>query len=348
MVATIEPATGMKRTAVRVREANLAADKPVIVDLIRKYLAADADVRRFEWLYLENPFGQARAWIACNQHDQAIGMAAVFSRRMYCDGAAVSGCVLGDFCVSPEYRSLGPALQLQRACLGYARSDEVAVAYDFPGAGMLGIYRHLGIASACESVRWVKMLLAGGLPRGRSIPRPLAAAANFTLSLGDHASAIRGVDFCLQDVACGAEYTSLAEKVGSQVGICTVRSAEYLNWRYRQHPSVKYEFLAARRNGELAGYCTFTQSSDSATIAELFADPEDDAMNAALLRKLASLLRARGIATLSFPLLSVDPRARLLRKVGFWARESVPVILLENSGRASTKHMLLMHGDRES
>jgi len=113
---------------------------------------------------------------------------------------------------------------------------------------------------------------------------------------------------------------------------------------------MRYEFMAARRNGELVGYCTFTQSSDAATIAELFAAPhdDDDDVIAGLLRSLSSLLRARGIATLSLPLLSVDPRTRLLRKTGFWPRESVPVMVMENSGSVPTKNMLLMHGDRES
>src|SRR5208337_2913691 len=136
----------------------LIDDQGVLTGLARAYLDGDADEARFRWLYQESPFRPARAWIACGQGGDAIGMAAVFPRRMYRDGVVVPGCVLGDFCVSTSYRSLGPALQLQRACLACARSGEFALAYDFPSTTMLGVYQHLGVEPAGKSVRLVKVL----------------------------------------------------------------------------------------------------------------------------------------------------------------------------------------------
>jgi GNAT superfamily N-acetyltransferase len=338
--------------AVSVREANLIDDKPILTSLAGKYLAADAGEGRFRWLYQENPFGPARAWIACEKNNQAIGMAAIFPRRMYCNGGVVEGGVLGDLCVSPEYRSLGPALQLQRACLACAGSADFALAYDFPSSTMAGIYRHLGIEPKGQSVRMAKALRAETFARSlhlQNIPRPLAAAVNATLALRDYQPAkSAGVDFCLQEEPCTSEYSELAHKVGSSCGTCTIRSAEYLNWRYRRHPRVKYEFLTARRDCQLLGYCAFTESSGNATIAELFSNASDDDVLTGLLRKLAALLRLRSVATISLPLLSVDPRHKLLRKLGFWAREAVPVFVLRRDAGNPGSQMLLMHGDRES
>src|ERR1700757_4297980 len=114
----------MPGTSTYVREANLIDDRPILVRFTKSYLRPDADDRRFEWLYRENPFGPARAWIACDKHDNPIGMEAIFRRLMLCNGDVVPACVLGDFCVSPDHRSLGPALQLQRACLQAAQSRD--------------------------------------------------------------------------------------------------------------------------------------------------------------------------------------------------------------------------------
>ena len=133
--------------AIYVRQASLIDDERILTGLAQRYLNEDADERRFRWLYRENPFGPARAWIAYEKDNEAVGMAAVFPRRMYCDGVAVSGCVLGDLCIATKFRSLGPALQLQRACLACARSGEFALAYDFPSTTMLGVYRHLGVGA---------------------------------------------------------------------------------------------------------------------------------------------------------------------------------------------------------
>ena len=140
---------GQKAKAVYVREADLIDDGPVLADLAGRYLSGNVEEKRFRWLYQENPFGLAQAWIAWDGPEKAVGMAAAFPRKMYCNGSVIAGCVLGDFCVSPEYRSLGPALQLQRACLDFAQSENFALAYDFPSTAMVGIYRHLGFHPAC-------------------------------------------------------------------------------------------------------------------------------------------------------------------------------------------------------
>ncbi|MGB9256638.1 MAG: GNAT family N-acetyltransferase [Candidatus Korobacteraceae bacterium] len=338
---------GVRATSTYVREANLIEDRPILTALASRYLQSDADQRRYQWLYCDNPFGKARAWIACDKFDNAIGIAALFPRQMYCQGAVVPGWVLGDFCVAPEHRTLGPALQLQRACLQSVQSGEFAAVYDFPSRTMLAIYKHLGIEPIEQSVRMAKVLRADRIFRNLTVPglsRAVMGGANFVIGLEDRASGSpANVEFTLQDGPCGPEYSELAGEVGSSLGICTVRSAEYLNWRYRRHPHVAYEFLAARRGGQLLAYCVFTQSEDGATVAEFFGKPNDRVL-VSLLRKLATLSRKRGVATVSLPLLSRDPRHRLLRRVGFRAREVVPVLVI--SQRRS--QLLLMHGDRES
>ncbi len=334
-------------TSTYVREANLVEDRPILTGLTSRYLRACADEKRYQWLYRENPFGKARAWIACDKNDHAIGMAALFPRDIYCAGAVVPGCVLGDLCVAPEQRTLGPALQLQRACLRPVQAGEFAIAYDFPSQTMLAIYKHLGIEPIVQSVRMAKVLRAdriSGQLKVEGVSRALVSTANFVLGLEDRASAAPAkVEFSVHEGLCGPEYSELAEEVGASLADCTVRSAEYLNWRYKRHPHVEYEFLTARRGNQLLAYCVFTQSLDNATVAEFFGKA-DDRVLMSLLRKLAALLRKRGVATLSLPMSSNDPRTRLLRRVGFRAREAVPVLVL---GRRRSP-MLLMHGDRES
>lgn len=217
---------------------------------------------------------------------------------------------------------------------------------------MLGVYRHLGVEPVAKSVRMVKAFRVdnkvGRVLPARILSRPVAAAANFALSLTDRTSSDAScLEFRLEDAACTSEYSELAARIGSSLGICTVRSAEYLNWRYRQHPSVKHEILAARRGTELQAYCTFTLVDGNATIAELFGSMDDQVMRS-LLQRLFMLLRARGVATVSMPVLSHDPRIGRLRRMGFWTREAVPVMGFSRESTISGTQMLLTHGDRES
>ena len=335
-----------------IREANLQKDQQGLSDLARSYLKDGADDERFCWLYQKNPFGPARAWIACEANGEPVGMAAVFPRLMYHRGAVATACVLGDFCVSQKYRSLGLALQLQRACLATVKAGEFALAYDFPSTAMLSIYRHLGIQPTAKLVRLLKPLRVDDkvqriLP-ARALSRPAAVVANFALELKEPApSNPPGVEFRMEEGPCASEYSQLADRIGSSLGMCTVRSAEYLNWRYGQHPNRKYEFLAARRGVELLAYCAFSTAEGIVTVAELFGSMVEQAVPS-LLQHLIALLRARGVAAVSLPVLGDDPRRGWLRKMGFWAREAVPVIGFAPESADSGLQMFLMQGDRES
>jgi hypothetical protein len=311
------------------------------------------DAHRFRWLYHDNPFGQARAWLAFDgQTEGPIGMAALFPRRGYVGGAEVLGCVLGDFCVSEGYRSLGPAVQLQRACLSLIELGQFAFCYDFPSTAMVSIYRYLGLQPTHTSVRMAKLLRTEKTIRemvpARALSRVISKAADFVLALKDRQAADpEGMEYRLDEQPCSAQYARLAQQVGSSLGSCTVRSPEYLNWRYRQHPTQHYEFLAGYRGGELQTYCVFTLSEGRAQIVDLFGSPDEKKITG-LLKRLVRLLRSRGASAISISVLAGDVRTRLLRTLGFRGRESVPVIGC--SGKLSNfgPRLLLMHGDRES
>jgi len=147
------------------------------------------------------------------------------------------------------------------------------------------------------------------------------------------------------------EFTRLAHSVGSRYGSCVERSAEYLNWRYLRHPIVHHEVLAARHGQELRGYVVFSHTNEDAKIVDLFGF-SDTAMWTALVSRVVSLVRDRGVATLSIPALASSPWADLLKGWGFHPREVAPVVVYApgivagSLGDASS--WFLMDGDRES
>src|SRR5258706_11306454 len=115
--------------ALAIAEIGLEENRQRILAALGSFLAA-ADEKRFEWLYIENPHGPARTWVAIDESkDSVVGIASAFPRRLLVKGQAVAGHVLGDFGVDPQYRTLGPAVQLQKACLAAFQGGP---AYDFP------------------------------------------------------------------------------------------------------------------------------------------------------------------------------------------------------------------------
>jgi len=221
---------------------------------------------------------------------------------------------------------------------------------------MMAIYRRMQISVAGQMVRWAKPLRAnrriGSLLGSSTLAGLLAVPVNELLKWRDLASPSKdGWKVVEHDGYCKEEFTHLAHSIGSRYGSCVERSAEYLNWRYLQHPLVRHELLAARRGQKLRGYVVFSHTNEDAKIVDLFGF-SDTAMWTALVSRVVSLLRDRGVVTLSMSALHSSPWAGLLKGWGFHPREVAPIVvyspgrLAELAKNASS--WFLMDGDRES
>jgi len=327
--------------------------------MILQYLTPSSDDLRFDWLYRNNPWGKARAWVATDGDDGSlVGMVAAFPRRMYIGEREERSWVLGDFCISDSYRSLGPALQLQRGCLADVDSEGIAFWYDFPSLQMMAIYKRLGIYPFGKMFRMAKPLRIDRrvekMIKSPAVARGLAAAGNMALRIYERKfRSKREWTISSHQGSCGQEFSALAERVGGRYGACLQRTAEYLNWRYFASPSGQYEMLTARHHGSLLAYLVYTCQGDDATLVDLFGD-EDPEILGSLVKGLTAVLQERGVMTVHAPLFESHPWIALLQRFGFKMREDSPVVLAVSPGHPSsqriseTKRWFLMQGDRDS
>ena len=339
---------------IAIRPADLKEDKDLLIATLGRYLTSSSNEERFRWLYERNPHGQARAWLAQDSASGAtVGASAAFPRQILVNGSEATGWVLGDFCIADEYRSLGPALQLQKATLTAVEMlREATCCYDFPSRQLTATYRRMGINPIGQMIRLARPLrldrkLQRALKFG-ALAQPASWIANALMRLKD-ISVQRGpkLDFQIHTGECGSEFTQLVDAVVERKGVQLRRSAETLNWRYLQHPFVQYQVLTAKRAGKLQGYLVFSSSSEDAQIAEWCAADNETA--AALVTESVQRLRKTEAMVVSTWLLDRDPRLELLKDVGFWPRESTPVMVhWPGSGLDSQNEWLLMHGDRDS
>jgi len=340
--------------SLRIRPADLVSDRSLIVDCLRRYLTAEADAPRFDWLYRDNPHGAARAWIAMDEaRGVTVGVASAFPRRAVVDGKNATGWVLGDFCVHDEYRTLGPALQLQRTCLEAVDHGSAAFCYDFPSRSMMAVYRRLRVSPVGHVVRFARVLRWSARLR-QSIRVPIAGHVLGSIaSVADfrpprRRSSTGALAVRPQTEPCGPEFDDLnAERRGS-ARIQLDRSAAHLNWRYRSRPGGRYAMLAARDAHGLRG---FAVTDREAQILDLSARDEE-AAEALLDESLAELWGA-GAVTASCSLSASHSLAPLLVRRRFRAREASPVILhpgpeLRHLAPLGERDLPLSPGDRES
>lgn len=326
--------------AVVIRQADLEADRERLIEGLQQHLNPRTDARRFDWLYAGNPHGPARVWMALDdERDLLVGSSALLPRYFYLEGQRHLGCLFIDSWTHPDYRFLGPALKLQRACVEAARSGEFRVAYDYPRQSMMAVYQRLRIPAADHLVPRTRLLgfdrFLGNRLRSTVLARPIAWLLNPWLRLADLSwPARRSVEVAPATARCGPEFDELAARIGAACRLLVARTADYLNWRFHDHFHLRHEFLLARRAGRLAGYLVLLDQPEAGQldVVDLQAGPEPGVLEA-LLARAAATGRSRGRSVLSVSLLESDAR---LQQAGLRPREGaprIPLVLVWPHGR---------------
>lgn len=344
------------RMPIQIHPASLESHERDLIKLFRRHLSKDCDEKRFDWLYRKNPLGLAQAWIATDTvKGTIVGAASGFPRKFYFQGKEKLGWVLGDFCLAEEYRSVGPALQLQRACL-QALVPPYDFFYDFPSKSMMAIYKRMGIHQTSTLVRWAKPLRMD--EKLEAIFRSRGAAKAFGIVLNKLLAA-RGwkgeKGSCRIDLVqgpCGEEFTALDQSLRRERVICAERTASYLNWRYLECPSKNHEILVARRNGDLLGYVILKNNPEDARIVDLVS-LEEPGVIARLIARAVDKLRLSGAKSVSLVAGQGHRWSQLFERAGFRRRETSPIIFSVRDGQKAEETAFysgsyFMEGERDS
>jgi hypothetical protein len=341
----------------KIRPGDLDADRDVTVRLLARHVNPAYDRRRFDWLYRDAPAGVGRLWVAEDgSTGGVVGVAGAFPRRMLVEGRPVPAWVLGDFCIDDAHRTLGPALQLQRACLDDLAGDEMAFCYDFPSRSMEAVYRRLGILPAHRLRRLVRPLRVrrllerrGGAWLGGSLGRLVDVGLGWAARSGRR---YRGITVASHAGRCGPEFSALTQLAASAYRVCGDRSAQYVNWRYLDNPMQPHELLTARIGATLVGWVAVSRDGEAATLVDLFAIPERRVV-IALIRGAIARLWAQGAASVCFEMTGSHPWMSGLGRLGLRPRGDSPVAVYTRPGSEVGGDILrhtgwfLTHGDRD-
>jgi hypothetical protein len=278
--------------------------------------------RRFEWLYLANPAGPARAWFLREGAGAAVAVASLFPRWMWLHGQPRLCGQVGDFAVDAGYRSLGPAVLLQRATFQPVDAQELTFCYDCPphDRGM-ATFQRLRLTPNCRMVRYARLLKVDRLVRRYVRPplaaAPLSAAGNTVLRLvGRRGRRPAGTEVSVLTGRFDDEVSRLDEALGSGHAIRSRRHADDLNWRYRDDPLHEYLVLTARRGGALVAFAVLIQQRDDAYLVDLFGRL-DDGVALELVAAAVDRLRRTSVQTLHALVAERSPLTSVLEAGGF-------------------------------
>jgi hypothetical protein len=319
-----------------IREADVAKDQQVMIGTMQRQGERDggeaASQARFTWAYLTNPHGKARAWLAMDGGSgKVIGFSAVLPRKMMVNNRELMAWNCADFCLDREYRPSEAATALCRALKDGVEAGEMALLYAHPRNEMLAYYEQAGHRPIGKMLHYAARLRldkrVAKVLGDNVASRCLCLLANpvFTLSKRPGKPSER-FDFAIaEEKKIGRDFDDLYERVALRHHVIACRDADYLAWRFGQHPRSSPQIFkmtsSVRSSGlpALRGYLIFTVKARVARIEDFAVDGGTHAMRELLAGFLGKMRRLK-ICAVSLRVHDKNPLLVQAIKLGFHCR----------------------------
>lgn len=284
----------------------------------------DVPATRYAWLHERNPAGPGALWLARAADGRPVGTAALHGRQIVVEGRPYLAGLANNFAVDPAVRGFGPAVALQRAVLAACEAGEFAFIYGFPNRAAKPVFERMAYVPG-RTRRLARLLRSRPyLQRSpwapASVAPLLAKPLDLTMRLLSRETYRSARGTRLEHVtAFDSTFDAFWARLRRQHAIIADRSAEYMNWRYAQWPTRRYDLAVLRRGDDIIATVVSYVIDDIVYIAELFA-LDTESFDGLLIPFLRAQRRA-GACAVSLILLGDVGFAGRLAKYGFHLRD---------------------------
>lgn len=326
------PASARAPTSYSIRRASIA-DLSSINDLYNRCFAASRPLAEAQWLYAQNPYGEAIIFAVFDAADELVGMRPAIAHRFLWRGQERRAYQFVDAVVAPEHRNQGLFGRLVAAICKSADGGDFSL-FSFPNRNSLPVYRKtpfLQCIGRCQVQ--VRILSAVDYTRyklGWALPAAAPPVDTGNASLGNGR-------IWLVPIRCfESDFPEVHNAVSEVAASFTLRRRDFLNWRYFGSPGRRYHAAMIVKSGREAGYGVLRLINRIAHVIDLFMEPEP-----LLVRSVVPLLsqwaRRLGAVALYFNTSHGNWFQRALADTGVFLKKTTDPIILDRAtvGRLS-------------
>jgi len=230
---------------------NNKSENDSILDLTKKVFGEGeiTQASYFDWQYNQNPSGKALILIAKDEKkDTIIGIVPIIPTSLVIDKKLVKSSFGCNVLVDSQYRNQGIFSKLLSSTNSLALKNEVSSFYGIPNESIFKLY------------------LKNNFVRLSSLPlycMPLKPSKYFNSPVGVFVKLFdlfwrpKTVENSNVEEFNGnftKEFEKIGKKLEERVPIMVQRSAKFLQWRYRDHPTRKYKIFILKEDSELKGF----------------------------------------------------------------------------------------------
>ena len=299
-------------------------DVPQLLALFARVFGTPITAEHWRWKLLANPAPACNVWLAVADQRPVFQYAGI-AQRFEFDGAPLLGFVSVDTMTDPDFRRRGLLTQVATRAYDSWKAAGAAFVIGLPNqqwgsrAAALGwqeLFPLRWLARPLEPQAylarrmrwpWLKNLPVAGIWNAW-FDRRLRRDA--TLTLTD----VRRAD---------AHFDAFWDELRGRYAYSTVRDSAWINWRFLDSPSRRYQVLAAWRDGRVLGYLAYrvveVDTRVAIQLAEIITAPDAGAVRDTLLAELTARSRRLGAQTIATLAVPGTTLFGALQRAGFFA-----------------------------
>ena len=331
-----------------ISKENLEQNKNDIIDFWKENFPNWPE-QKFDWFYLNNPYGIASCWtIRAPESNLIIGATAIFPRKVYANGQYLLAGITGDFGVSKNHRILGPAIQLQKAVISAAQMRKFDFLYGYPNQKSYPVQKRVGFKAVAATIRMVKYLKSYDYVRTH-IKLPVVSTILskpvdlFLKILSRERRQKSRHDLRFEVLASFDErFDHLWKTASRNQTIIGERTSAFLNWRFTECPYQTYKSftMSERGSNQILGYIVYSASDRVVKITDLLVSDVNSVLDA-LLSEFLLFQRNEEMKAISIIFLPNNTLVKKLKEYGFSNRKDTRNVVVYADLRSPLSSQLL-------
>jgi len=328
-------------------KADVERDKKDILTILQRNLDT-ASSQRYDWNYVQCPYGIASCWLAkCEFSHTLTGSAALFPRKWFVNGKPTCAAVAGDFAIDKKHRGFGPAFKLQKEILSRARDAGFSFIYGVPNELSRAFFLRIGYIEIGKFKRYIKPIKTEKVSK-EYLPQILQH--KIVLKMADLVTSIISKEqrYTKNDKYAvempeyfDERFDALWKDISKQFIIIGERTAQFLNWRFKQPSAQRYDiFCIVDENKELAGYIVYCIKENICHVADmLFKSSEETIIS--LLAEFTRHIKTKDVGAIVIRYLGNELFQKKLKEFNFFmTKKDNAMVMLYDAGLPSESCLL--------
>ena len=306
-------------------------DEDKIFDLSKavypeKKLDKESWMKFWKWMYTECPAGKASIWLADHDGKIAGQYPMIFANLKVGDNTVKVGQNI-ELMTHPDYRKQGMFLTLEKKALEEAAKKGTYITIGFPNAAAYPGHIKTGwfdIGSSdigFKPFNLEKMIKSSSQKTFTKKLYTFFGKAIVKLFYREKKTKVADNIIISEITSFDDRIDELWKEISDKYEITTIRSKDFLNWRYIKTPDVKYTIYIAEQNDNLQGYvvlrCFDENEVKIGYIYDIFTPKDRHEIAYSLIKKSMEFFKSKN-ADLALILMVADKDfCKLFKKKGF-------------------------------